>query len=192
MHDIYRRIEDQIKQKPENLQALAERSLTWVFYAERRLEEDEFIAAASYKPGSNIHDKSRDYSIDDILDSCANLLYVENGYVRPIHYSVNDYILPYSRGRSESAFNIVTSSDRAHYILAETCLSYLTCTEMQKGPCRRREDLYFGRVMALPLCHYAAQNFDEHSTKVDISVKEIGNSLFAFLSSPTEILASTM
>jgi hypothetical protein len=78
MEDTYRRIESQIEQRSDSLQRLAKHSLTWVLYAKRRLNEDELCEAVSFEPSTEPRTILQRYTLKDILDACANLLYLED------------------------------------------------------------------------------------------------------------------
>lgn len=91
LHRTYARVIRQIKNKPETIQDLARKCLTWVFYAQRphsmmalRLAVSiEYLQRAPISPM---------YNAETILESCSNLLVEVDGYVRPIHYSVREFL----------------------------------------------------------------------------------------------------
>ena len=88
----YDRILEQIDRQPKALRCLAQKALMWVLYATRPLGHEELIEAVAIEQTCATVDDLDSYSIEVILDSCSNLL-VSNGYrIRPVHFSVQEYL----------------------------------------------------------------------------------------------------
>jgi hypothetical protein len=192
MEDTYRRIESQIEQRSDSLQRLAKHSLTWVLYAKRRLNEDELCEAVSFEPSTEPRTILQRYTLKDILDACANLLYLEDGFVRPIHYSVKEYFALSSHRTPVRTPSVVYHFGAAHAYLAATCLSYLLNDGLGRALCQSETDLCFERVCKLPLCYYAAWYFDEHVVEADHTMTDLDELLCVFLTSSAVRLATVL
>jgi Ankyrin repeats (3 copies) len=192
MEDTYRRIESQIEQRPDSLRRLAEHSLTWVLCAKRLLNELELCEAVSFEPSTEPRTILQRYTLKDILDACANLLYLEGGFVRPIHYSVKEYFAPSSHRTPVRTPSVVYHFGAAHAYLAATCLSYLLNDGLGQALCQSVHDLCFERVCKLPLCYYAAWYFDEHVVEADHTMTDLDELLCGFLTSSAVRLATVL
>ena len=192
MEGTYRRIEPQIETRPDSLQRLAKQSLTWVLYAKRRLNQYELCEAVSFEPSAEPREDSQSYTLKDIFDACCSLLYLEDNIVRPIHYSVKEYFTPSHSRMPMRATGIVDHARAASAYLATTCLSYLLYKGLGQMPYRDMINLVMGKVVAFPLCYYAAWYFDEHVVEADHRVPDLDELLCAFLNSSAVRLATVL
>ena len=64
----------------------------WVFYAQRPLPMKELQLAVSIEWSQKTNRISPTYNAETILESCSNLLVVADQRVRPIHYSVREFL----------------------------------------------------------------------------------------------------
>ncbi|PVH70896.1 hypothetical protein DL98DRAFT_660943 [Cadophora sp. DSE1049] len=124
LQDSYDAIYDQIRESDENTKPLAERTIQWLLCAKRQLKTSELISAL-YAQGGVYHIPFNEadgiISTDDLLDSCRNLIVLDQGQdtFRLLHLSVREYF----EGRLEYA------SSTLHEIATASCLSTITAPE---------------------------------------------------------------
>ncbi|KAF8463704.1 hypothetical protein BDZ91DRAFT_796249 [Kalaharituber pfeilii] len=118
----YRRIVGKILKQTPAMRALAAWALTWVMTAKRPLLLVEFaqlVATNPDHPVSLVEVKTK-YSPQAVVDSCCGLIAVEQNIVRPIHYTVQEFLVrewPWDNGWDWII---------AHVQVAQSCLQYLT------------------------------------------------------------------
>lgn len=131
-----------IESQNQDYRSLAEKALRWVAYAYRPLsvealqepvsievlevgEQESEVAVTKDFDDEGIH------SISSILDVCAGLLIhdEENGIVRPVHYTAQDYFDAHAGSRF----------DEAHTCIARECITYLSY-ECFQHPIGSKED----------------------------------------------------
>jgi len=151
-------------EKPEYLRSLAIRTLQWVMYARRPLYTVELMfALATMEEDQNAIDAELD-DLDVVLGACSSLVvqqFSEHGsFVRPTHYSVQEYFTGSDRPLHEPIFQLpFGDSVQAHKALSIVCLAHLCQPAMFSGK------LYHQSGFALtqdPFLHYAATYFDTH------------------------------
>jgi hypothetical protein len=74
------------------MKSLALKSFMWVLYAKQPLRTKELQdALATYKGFKSRQNLELD-DVDTILEACANLLMQEHDIIRPIHFSVQEFL----------------------------------------------------------------------------------------------------
>lgn len=136
---------------------LAYRMLSWVVQSKRPLTRQEFLHALAVKAGSP--NLQRDYIIHD-LDSavalCAGLVVINqrSDTVQLMHHTTRTYFedpghRPEWMGESEE-------------MIASACITYVSFTVFEDGPCEYDEDLD-ERLIKYPFLPYAAQHWGNHA-----------------------------
>jgi hypothetical protein len=132
--DIYATVMERITSQDEERQKIANTALTWITYAKKRLNVDQLLHAIAVNLDPEIEDIETDDLIDVelLLSSCLGLVVLnkEDGIVRLVHYTTQDYL--------EKKF---PKSD-ANASIAKTSMTYLdfvvdlstTLKEMKKYP----------------------------------------------------------
>ncbi|KAF8474206.1 hypothetical protein BDZ91DRAFT_779864 [Kalaharituber pfeilii] len=117
----YRRIISKILKQTPAMRALAEWVLTWVITAKRPLSPVELAQAVATNPDKSVSLKEvkTKYLPQTVVDSCHGLIAVEQNIVRPIHYTVQEFLVrewPWDSGWDWL---------NAHTRIAQSCLWYL-------------------------------------------------------------------
>ncbi|OCL11618.1 hypothetical protein AOQ84DRAFT_422946, partial [Glonium stellatum] len=161
LNATYIRIVQQIDAQEPYMKDLGFKCLAWVLYAKRRLHIRELKEALATKsPIENTKDLELD-EVDVILESCANLVTIENKIVRPIHYSAQEFFTkPCEETVQGSPLEQLRHPDVVHKFLATTCLWYLSTDVLAKGPYGNIEFRELG--WEHPFVIYAARFFDKH------------------------------
>jgi ankyrin repeat protein len=194
-HDLdktYVRIIHQINQQPEALQVLAQKCLIWVVHAVRPLQTEELIDAVAVEDSSTMRSDLHRYPKEVILEVCANLLVEENQFIRPIHYSVQEYFTKPPKGVIDShCSKYFTAFEHAQAQLAKSCLLYLMLDFLAKGPCQDSSDLQ-ERLLNYPFAWYSSQFFDKHIQCLGEVTGDILERLNMFLSSTGNTLSAVL
>jgi len=202
----YLRILQQMNAQARPMRNLAIRALTWVFYADRPLSVEEFIEAIAID--STVDPASwRRYSKESIIESCFQLLQLQHvhiyGYndyeiVRPIHYSVKEFLTAnpdtYDLSdaiRGKPLLDFFVHSQTGHSLLAEHMLCYFLHPMWSKGPVEFFSDLG-RRVLDLPLSLYASRFFDSHLVYLSELSNSVRKGLEALLQSVAAVFASVL
>jgi hypothetical protein len=150
---------NQIKTHPGYMKAPALRTFMWVIHAKRPLRVVELQhALVTDELCSNTTAVELD-AIDMILGACANLLvtsdYREDGIIRPIYYSVQEFFRNPPNGVLEgSCMETLIDGFHLHTQLTITCLSHLQFRIIE-GPCTS-EFLLDDRLYSIPFVWYAS------------------------------------
>ena len=194
LYETYRRILDIIESLDPTLRALAQRSLTLVFFAARPLLMSELIDLAAVAAGFDLMqriDMNR-YAPTDILEACANLLVEDEGIVRPAHFSIQEYFTSHAMHIQDGAIRkYFFNPAQGHSLVATSCLRYLSFGFLRGGACRTELSLE-GRIQRYPCARYTAQYFDYHMTFVEEVSSDLRVRLEIFLSQPERALSSVL
>ncbi|KAK5077782.1 hypothetical protein LTR70_009647 [Exophiala xenobiotica] len=198
LYATYERSIDQMLKYTTRWRRLALSALRWVIYANRPLTPHELQAVLTFEE-KQAHDTTTQ-AVDMIflLSICAYLLEVSDtdppwfpGVVKPIHYSVQEFITTVSDPRlAGQLLNAECELDQIHSSLAITCINYLISSMTNCKPCEQEEDLD-RRLENLGFMWYAACSFDAHleqSTKQ----QELITLTDRLLLQPDECLASIL
>ncbi|KAF8477492.1 hypothetical protein BDZ91DRAFT_844127 [Kalaharituber pfeilii] len=125
----YRCSLDRILKQTPAMRTLAAWALTWVIAARRPLSLAEFAQAVATNPNEfvSLVEVKAKYLPQTVVDSCCGLVTVEQDIVRPIHYTVQEFLVrewPWDNG---------WNSINAHSQIAQSCLRYLI--SLSNGNC---------------------------------------------------------
>jgi ankyrin repeat protein len=193
----YAQILQRIQHHPTALRELARRCLMWIFYAARPLHIKELLEAVQIGESAGKRENFPRYEEEAVIEACANLIEVNYGFVRPIHFSVKEYFIsPESTAQPESTIQespreLFVKSTMAHTLLSHSCLSYLLQGFLDAGPCKDEFALY-RRLMAYRLASYSSYFFDNHLRQFSEVPKELRKLLKNFLSSRSTAFAAMM
>lgn len=102
-------------------------------------------------------------STDVILDACGNLIMEEQGFLRPVHFSVQEFFTnPPNETASALLYMKLLDWSAVHTTLASVCIKYLL---LFLSPCKSSGDLW-RRSEIMPFAFYAAHYFDSHIWEV--------------------------
>lgn len=148
--------------------ALAYRILEWVLYAEHPLRMEELRQAVSLFWTDSGELREWDFSLEAILESCCNLLTIENDVLRPIHYSVREFLLGGSSSTTipitNTAIEHLRNSQAARTTLAIACLYFCQKRWLEDGPCLN-EGYLDERHTKAPFLWHASRFFDRYLDK---------------------------
>jgi ankyrin repeat protein len=135
MNATYLRILEKIDKQVPARRNIVRQTLKWVVNAGRPLKLRELALAVSIKPNSTSHKDLKEYEQEVILDICGNLLAVNDGIVRPVHYTVQEFLTASETNRMDGPGNSVFCQYQInihmHSELAQTCLQYLLFEEIR-------------------------------------------------------------
>ena len=142
---------ERIKAQDEEKAKLAMAALTWICHSERPLQVDELCHALAVETGEADFDPENVPSIGTLLDCCQGLITVdvEATTVRLIHYTVQEYLC--SR---PSLFST------PHSTLAETCLTYLNCQQVNSLTSHPLPD-----YKSIPFLIYSSRYWGTHTNR---------------------------
>ncbi|EUC36296.1 hypothetical protein COCCADRAFT_73150, partial [Bipolaris zeicola 26-R-13] len=159
--DTYIRILERIETQAPYMRDLAIRSLSWVLYAERSLSTKELQTVVAINSKCKTQEDLRPISIEVILEACGNLLEEANRVIRPIHYTVQEFLTTAAHGKPQHAIRRqLLDSKSVHKILSLDCLMYIGLMSFS-GPAYDEWELS-QRVDEHDLAIYAYTSFDYH------------------------------
>lgn len=151
LDQTYENALQRIKNQAPEQRELANKVLSWLFQAKRALSTAELQHALATEPGRKDLDEDFLPAVELLDALCAGLVTVdqEADVVRLVHYTTREYFERHDLLRG------------AHYMLAETCITYLSFDGFASGVCpdistfRRRGVKY-------KLLDYATTYWGEH------------------------------
>jgi ankyrin repeat protein len=145
-----KRIEGQVADQKE----LAKQVLSWITCATRPLTTLELQHALGVEVGELKLDEENFSQVEDMVSSCAGLVTVdeESDIIRLVHYTAQEYF----RRTQEYWF------PGAETEITKACVTYLSFSEFQKGPCSTDKD-FEDRLQRSALYDYAAHNWGHHA-----------------------------
>ncbi|KAI8937256.1 hypothetical protein NX059_006465 [Plenodomus lindquistii] len=160
--DTYVRILERIEAQSPYMRNLALNCLTWTIYARRPLRTSELQHALAIGSDSTTF---QDLDTDQvILEACCNLLEVINFSIRPVHYTVQEFLTETIPGLSEQSIRgQLQDSTSAHRRLSLACMAYIRQSSFD-APARKVTALAH-RLGMNPLAGYACHSFDYHVSK---------------------------
>ncbi|KAE9993923.1 hypothetical protein EG327_002547 [Venturia inaequalis] len=165
----YQRMLELIDSQTGRTRALAYRTLGWVIYAIRplRMEELRQAVAITWTEDDKIHDW-KDVKSEAILESCCNLLSIEDEIVRPIHYSVREFLLAKDSRKIKPIANADTMQLRdpvaVRKMLARTCLYFVQSKLQDSVSCNSELEMLI-RHGENPFLWHASCFFDQYLDK---------------------------
>jgi len=192
LDNTYKRILHQIDEQGDYMKTLALKAFTWVLYAIRSLRVNELRnALATEGPVRRREDLDLD-SIDVILEACANLLIVENDIVRPVHFSVQEFLTnPPPCALQDLFIESIQVPEFVQKKLALTCIFNLQLDILHGGPCRELFDLY-DRLIENPFLWHSARFFDHYVRRLKHIPDEVLLPLQALIHQDSSFLAAIL
>jgi ankyrin repeat protein len=159
-----------IKQKVEDHQRLAFRTLSWISNALRPLQIDELQAALTVEVHGRDNEHVEPESAALIVDVCKGLATIDSrsGTIRLAHYSVEEYFKNKGHGWFPDAEKLI----------AETCLTYLS-SDTFAGESKDGSGLYM-RLERHPLLHYAVKHWGFHAHNAYAEVRELSSKFLSY------------
>jgi hypothetical protein len=123
MNSTYSRILDRIKaQDSKAMVELARRALTWVVMATRPLEPYELAEMIAIESSTKSLDELKGkYQRNAAIEACCGLLNDDDGFVRPIHFTVKEFL--------QDNGDFVPDESEANAELARRSINYFLCKE---------------------------------------------------------------
>jgi hypothetical protein len=158
--DAIQRIDDQ----PEGHRDVAKEVISWIVHAKRRLTTEELREALAIEPGSKILDEENFTEIEDMVNSCAGLVTIddESHIIRLVHYTTEEYFqkrigdwIPNAPGR-----------------ISVACLTYLTLDTFTTGACGTDEE-FKTRLASNVLFDYASRHWADHLISSGTDVNDL-------------------
>ncbi|KAF2714347.1 ankyrin, partial [Pleomassaria siparia CBS 279.74] len=166
--DTYVRILERIEGQSPDMKDLALNCLAWIIYARRPLSIEELQVALAVAVDSKCT-AEEDLQLDSprvILEACGNLLEEVDYTIRPIHYTVQEFLTTAVKGLSQQAMRMqLLDSNSMHRQLSSTCLAYIHLVPFD-SPSNDGAELY-DRLFDNVFAGYAIQNFDYHISNCD-------------------------
>jgi len=133
---------------------MAKKILYWIFYASRPLTMSEILHAISIEVGNVASDEDGIPDEGLVLSICTGLAVYEKepGYLALVHYTLQQYF----ELKAEAHF------PEAQVDIARVCLTYLSLSEFESGPCPY-DHLFKNRMHKRPLLRYAVPNWGAHA-----------------------------
>ncbi|RWA14320.1 hypothetical protein EKO27_g830 [Xylaria grammica] len=154
-----REIVKEIKKKGNGDRGRAERILSWLSCTFRHLTVDELQdAVATEDEVAASHDKSKRVIPEGFVDVCDGLVIIDSTKkkIGLFHDSVYDYF----RHRP------IIKRDKAHKIIAITCLKHTLESQFDKSRCLVDADFDNKLANFFPLLRYATQYWGDHARKI--------------------------
>ncbi|RMZ90014.1 hypothetical protein DV736_g2766, partial [Chaetothyriales sp. CBS 134916] len=191
LEDTYIRILERIENQSEYMRGLALNCLGWMIYARRPLSIEELQDALATNSSCKCRQDLRPDSVKVILEACGNLLEEANDTIRPIHYSVQEFLTnPATESLQLAIRQQVQDSHSMHTILSITCLRYIQLIGLDQ-PSLYYFDLY-ARVQLNQFACYATQNFDYHISQCGNISHKIMQQLEKLFQLPGQALAAIL
>ena len=162
LDDTYVRIEKRIEDQPDEIRDLALAALMWILYAERPLHPSELQHALATERAYEMKASINVQPVEVTLEACGNLITVESGVVRPMHYSVQEFLTDGKKANPEGYLRErLSKHGHVHASLASTCVKYLLSGSLTQ-PQAHSFKLYRCLLNASFAC-YAGHYFDFHA-----------------------------
>ena len=189
--DTYIRILGRIETQSAYMRDLAIRSLAWVLYAQRPLRTYELQAALAVNSKCKTEEDLRPDSKEVILEACGNLLEEADQVIRPIHYTVQEFLTTVAHGQPQHAIRRqFLDSKSVHKNLSLDCLMYIDLMSFSK-PAGGKWYL-FDRLEDHDLAIYAYTSFDYHMWNCGDPSPDAMNKLERLLQQDSAYLAALL
>ena len=164
-------------QKP-GLRLLAEKVLSWITCAKRRLTTSELRHALAVEVGKSELDEENSPPIESMVSVCIGLVTVdeESGIIRLVHYTAQEYFERTQKDWFPNAEESITAS----------CVTYLSFSTFDGGACLTDKE-FKERLRSNQLYEYAARNWGHHARQASKSSQLIKD----FLESEGKVEASS-
>jgi ankyrin repeat protein len=164
-------------QKP-GFRLLAEKVLSWITCANRRLTTSELRHALAVEVGKPELDDENSPQIESMVSVCVGLVTVDqkSGIIRLVHYTAQEY---FERTQEKWFPNVEES-------ITTSCVTYLSFSIFDGGVCSTDEE-FEERLRSYQLYKYAARNWGHHARQASKSSQLI----IDFLKSKGKVEASS-
>ncbi|KAF3916571.1 Ankyrin-3 [Dactylellina cionopaga] len=158
---------------------LANQVLSWIIFAKRPLNISELQHAVAVELGESEFDEENVPEINDMVSACAGLVTVDeqSHIIRLVHFTTQEY---FERTRNRWF-------PEAQDYIAKTCVSYISYSEFNTGPCSTDQD-FEARINSKVLYDYAAQTWGDHARESPIAATPL---VLKFLENKAGVLACT-
>lgn len=191
MPDTYVRILERIEVQTPYMKDLAINCLAWILYARRPLSTRELQLALAINSNCKVRQDLQTDSHQVILEACGNLLEEANGLIRPIHYTVQEFLTTAVQSLSHKSIRAQLLDLKAvHTRLSSACIAYIRLTAFEK-PARNSWDLY-KQLDENSLASYACQSFDYHIFRCEELSLDVMNQLETLLRQESACLAAML
>lgn len=160
MDRTYDRIIDRINNSPKPQRELARRALMWIAYAKRPLSESELTCAIAMESNTRSVEEldSMTPTVGTVIALCSSLIARDNGDIRFVHFSVQEYILSKSRDATITSITALDMApDRAQLEISTMCITFGLYCWSPNGGCYRYPKFSY----------YALENWMWHVRAVD-------------------------
>jgi ankyrin repeat protein len=166
LSETYIRILQQIENQSGYMRNLALNCLAWTIHAKRPLgiEELRYALALSMKTEDTEDTERCLDEVEVILAACGNLLEEVDGAIRPIHYTVQEFL---TDGTQQSLDGTIRAQlldlNSMHTRLSLICLEYIHVSSFE----RPEEEVFSLRLRLIdnPFASYAYKSFDYHISR---------------------------
>ncbi|EFQ90116.1 hypothetical protein CFE70_010584 [Pyrenophora teres f. teres 0-1] len=187
----YVRILERIEVQTPYMRDLAINCLAWTLYARRPLSTQELQLALAINSNCKVRQDLQTDSPQVILEACGNLLEEANGLIRPIHYTVQEFLTTAVQGLSHKSIRAqLLDSKAVHTRLSLACIAYIRLTAFGK-PARDDWDLYYQLDKNI-LASYAYQSFDYHIFRCEEPSLDVMKQLKTLLRQESACLAAIL
>jgi hypothetical protein len=164
-------------QKP-GFRLLAEKVLSWITCAKRRLTTAELQHALAVEVSKPELDDENCPQIESMVSVCVGLVTVdeESGIMRLVHYTAQEYFERTQKDWFPNAEESITTS----------CVTYLSFSTFDGGACSTDEE-FEERLRSNQLYEYAAQNWGHHARQAS----ETSQLIIDFLKNEGKVRASS-
>ena len=164
-------------QKP-GFRQLAEKVLSWITCAKRRLTTSELQHALAVEVGKPELDDENFPQIESMVSVCVGLVTVdeESGIIRLVHYTAQEY---FKRTQKDWFPNVEES-------ITTSCVTYLSFSTFDGGVCSTDRE-FEERLQSNQLYEYAARNWGHHARQASKSSRLV----IDFLESEGKVGASS-
>ncbi|KAH6972219.1 hypothetical protein BKA56DRAFT_434237, partial [Ilyonectria sp. MPI-CAGE-AT-0026] len=152
--EIYAKTIQRISGQSEEYQFIARRILEWVVCALRPLTIMELREALSIKLGASQLDEGDFYSTEIMVEACKGLVTIEGAIVHLLHHTAREYLdsnfcllwqlsnqaIPVMPEIANTMGNKI-ARDAAHQHITLACITYLSFSIFESGPCLERSEL---------------------------------------------------
>jgi ankyrin repeat protein len=154
LNDAYDETMKRIEQQKPGLSDLAKKTLAWITYAQRQLTTVELQHALAVEVDDSEFDRDRVTGINRIVSVCSGLVAInkESGIIQLVHYTTQKYFEQM----------IETWFPNAQYYITGICVTYLSFSAFETGPCRT-DDEFEARLKSNELYDYTARHWGNHA-----------------------------
>jgi hypothetical protein len=154
LDQAYKHAMERVQGQKPGFRLLAEKVLSWITCAKRRLTTSELRHALAVEIGKPELDEENSPQIESMVSVCIGLVTVdeESGIIRLVHYTAQEYFERTQKDWFPNAEESITTS----------CVTYLSFSTFDGGACSTDEE-FKERLQSNQLYEYAARNWGHHA-----------------------------